>query len=203
MKIPPKLQLLLCLGVVAFAAWGMWPQTALRRAPGVLAAGEPQQRLLPPHALGEVRGFALTAHAEYALQARVLHTKRYWDDGAKLVPYDVALGWGPMSDQAVLDGLEIDQGHRFFFYEWRSAPPIPEKEIASHAANHHLIAANASVAKTIRQLRAGQVVRLRGYLVQATRPDGFSWMTSLSRTDTGGVACELYYVETAQFGDGG
>lgn len=194
--------MLLCLGGVTFAVQGLWPRTALRHAPGVLAAGAPEQRLLPPRPLGKVRGFALTALAEYALQARVLHTKRYWDDGARLVPYDVALGWGPMSDQAVLDGLEIDQGHRFFFYEWRQAPPIPEKEIASHAANNHLIAANDDVAKTIRQLRAGQVVKLRGYLVQATKPDGFSWMTSLSRTDTGGGACELFYVETAQVADG-
>ncbi len=202
MNIPPKLQMLLCLGLVAFCVSQMWPQPTLRTAPGVLAAGEPVQRLLPPRSLGEVRGFSLTALAEYAVQARVLHTKRYWDGSAKLVPYDVALGWGPMSDQAVLDGLEIDQGHRFFFYQWQQAPPIPEKDIAGHAANNHLIAANDAVAKTIRQLRSGQVVHLRGYLVQATKPDGFSWMTSLSRTDTGAGACELFYVETAQLADG-
>jgi len=190
-----------CLALVIFGIHGLWPRTALRHPPGVLVAAEPEQHLIPEKRLGDVRGFALSAVATYSVQARVLHTKRYWADGADLVPYDVALGWGPMSDQAVLDKLRVAQGNRFFFYEWRDAPPLPEKEIACHAANNHIISASAKVAKTIRGLRAGQVVKLRGYLVNATKPGGFRWPTSLSRTDTGNGACELFYVESAQVED--
>ena len=181
--------------------YGLWPQAALRHPPGVLVATEPVQQLIPAKPLGDAHGFTLTAVALYSVQARVLHTKRYWADGADLVPYDVALGWGPMSDQAVLDQLRIAQSNRFFFYQWRNAPPIPEKEIACHAANNHVIAASSEVAKVIRKLRAGQVVTLRGYLVNATKADGFLWPTSLSRTDTGNGACELFYVESAQADD--
>jgi hypothetical protein len=119
------------------------------------------------------------------------------------VPYDVALGWGPMSDQAVLDRLSITQGNRFFFYEWQDEPPIPEGDMARHAANNHLIAANPRIAATIRKLRAGQVVKLRGYLVNATKPDGFRWATSLTRSDSGNGACEVFYVEAAEAGNGG
>ena len=181
--------------------YGLWPQAALRHPPGVLVATEPVQQLIPAKPLGDAHGFTLTAVALYSVQARVLRTKRYWADGADLVPYDVALGWGPMSDQAVLDQLRIAQSNRFFFYQWRNAPPIPEKEIACHAANNHVIAASSEVAKVIRKLRAGQVVTLRGYLVNATKADGFLWPTSLSRTDTGNGACELFYVESAQADD--
>jgi len=190
-----------CLALVAFGLHGLWPQTARRHPPGVLVGAEPEQHLIPEQPLGEVHGFTLSAVATYAVQARVLHTKRYWADAADLVPYDVALGWGPMSDQAVLDQLRVAQSNRFFFYEWREAPPIPEKEIACHAANNHLIAASAEVAKIIRKLRAGQVVKLRGYLVNAVKPGGIRWATSLSRTDTGNGACELFYVESAQVED--
>ena len=191
----------LCTGLAAGAIYGLWPQGALRHPPGVLVAAEPVQRLIAAQPLGDVHGFQLTAVATYAIQARVLHTKRYWAGGADLVPYDVALGWGPMSDQAVLDRLSVSQGNRFFFYEWQNEPPIPEREIACHAANNHVIAANPQVAAVIRKLRAGQMVKLRGYLVNATRPDGFRWPTSLTRTDTGNGACELFYVEAAEAGD--
>ena len=122
----------------------------------MLVASEPEQRLIPARPLGDFHGFKLTAVATCALQARVLHTKRYWAQGSALVPCDVALGWGRMSDQAVLDELTVSQGNRFFFYEWRNAPPIPEKEIAGHAANNHLIAASPQVAAVIRRLRAGR-----------------------------------------------
>ena len=187
--------------LAGLAIYGLWPRTALRHAPGVLVASEPEQHLIPARLLGEVHGFKLTALATYALQARVLHTKRYWAQGSELVPYDVALGWGRMSDQAVLDQLSVAQSNRFFFYEWRNAPPIPEKEIVCHAANNHLIAATPQVAAVISRLRAGQVVKLRGYLVNAAKPDGFRWSTSLSRTDTGNGACELFYVEAVQAED--
>ena len=187
--------------LVGGAGCWLWPQSARRHPPGVLIAAEPVQRLIAAQPLGDVHGFQLTAVATYAIQARVLRTKRSWADAADLVPYDVALGWGPMSDQAVLDRLDVSQGSRFFFYEWQNEPPIPEREIACHAANNHVIAANPQVAGVIRKLRAGQVVKLRGYLVNATKADGFRWPTSLTRTDTGNGACELFYVEAAEAGN--
>jgi len=62
----------------------------------------------------------------------------------------------------------------------------------------HVISANEDVSKLIRRLRAGEVVRMRGYLVNVTGPRGFHWNTSLTRTDSGHGACELYYVENVE-----
>ncbi len=101
--------------LVGGAGCWLWPQSARRHPPGVLIAAEPVQRLIAAQPLGDVHGFQLTAVATYAIQARVLRTKRSWADTADLVPYDVALGWGPMSDQAVLDRLDVSHGNRFFF----------------------------------------------------------------------------------------
>jgi hypothetical protein len=39
------------------------------------------------------------------------------------------------------------------------------------------------------------VVHLEGFLVDAARPGGWRWNTSMTRDDTGGGACELIYVE--------
>ena len=196
-----RLRLAVCAVLAGTAIYGLWPRRALRHPPGVLVAAEPEQHLISGQPLPAPRGWTLTAAATYRIQARVLHTRRYWDDGSALVPYDVALGWGPMSDQAVLDRLKISQSTRFMFYQWTDTPPIPGKEIGCHSSNNHLIAANPEVAAVIRKLRVGQIATLRGYLVNATGPNGGHWNTSLSRTDDGPGACELFYVESAQAED--
>ncbi len=119
--------------------------------------------------VAQVKDYTITGMASYLIHARVLHTKHYWADGNDLVPYDVGLGWGPMSDQAVLDQLEISQGNRFLFYHWRIAPPIPVSEIECHASNNHLIAANSSIARVIGNLYPGEIVTMQGYLVNVTQ----------------------------------
>ena len=48
-----------------------------------------------------------------------------------------------MSDQTVLDQLKISQSMRFYWYEYRMPPPIPQDEIMKHSANLHIIPANA------------------------------------------------------------
>lgn len=193
-----RLRLALCSVLAGSALYGLWPGRALRHPPGVLVAAEPEQHLIAGQPLPAPRGWTLTAVATYTIKARVLHTRRYWDAGRALVPRDVALGWGPMSDQAVLDGLKISQSTRFMFYQWEDTPPIPGREIGCHSSNNH---ASPEVAAVIRRLRAGQIATLRGYLVNATGPDGGHWNTSLSRTDDGNGACELFYVESAQAED--
>ncbi len=88
-------------------------QMPVSQPPGVLAPHEPSQG---PAAIlrFEKSGFAINTLASYSGEARVLSKEAYWiDGGAKLAPYDLALGWGPMSDSAVLDKLSISQGGRF------------------------------------------------------------------------------------------
>jgi len=192
------LRALFYICMVILLVWGMitWIKgPSIHTPPGVIVADEPLQEQCDTHVVAQVKDYTVTAVARYTIRARVLHTKRYWVDGDDLVPYDVALGWGPMSDQSVLDRLEISQGNRFFFYQWRSAPPIAEKEIERHAANNHLIAANRSIASVISGLYPGEIVTMQGFLVNVSKPNGFRWNTSLSRTDTGNGACELFYVQ--------
>ena len=65
-------------------------------------------------------------------------------------------------------------------------------------ANNHVIAANADVRSVIRWLRVGQIVTMKGYLVNAVKAGGENWNSSLRREDTGNGACELFYVESAK-----
>jgi len=170
---------------------------AVRPADGVLAPRPPLQEDLEEGPRWKVGDYQLTALARYEIEARVLGTERYrFDREADLAPIDFAVGWGPMSANALLDTLDVSQYGRFFFYETDEAPLIDFSEMAKNASNMHLIPADDAIRSELFAVREGQVVTLRGYLVEARASDGFRWRSSLTRTDTGGGACELMLVES-------
>ena len=187
-------------GVVALAVLigGYWYwQRPVKYPAGVLVSSEPGQVLLPDN-LAQISygAYSLKPLALFSVDARVLQRRNYrYDIGASLVPVDLALGWGPMSDQQVLDQLRISQSMRFYWFEYKLPPPIPPAEIVAHSANMHIIPATPAVASKCKALRAGSLVHLIGNLVEATGPGIGRWTSSLTRTDTGKGACELFYVE--------
>ena len=134
--------------------------------------------------------------AEFSVRARVLGVRKY--PGAsmesRLAPVDLALGWQRMSDEEVLGRLSISQSSRWYFYRWKDEPPIPVKEIIRSSANMHMVPATPEVAKALKGVREGDVVVIRGALVNL-RTKSWRWTTSTRRTDTGSGACELVWVE--------
>ncbi len=190
--------LLIVLTVGAFLAWGAVAARPIPRAPGVIAPTEPSQTTLAQPVAFAKDGFQVTALAGFELQARVILKADYSDTGAKIAPVDLALGWGPMSDSRVLDALNVYQSDRFYFFEAKDQWPLPLENVGYYSANMHMIPASAAVERTLRGLKAGNIVRLRGYLVRVDGPDGFTWLSSLTRTDAGNGACELVWVESIQ-----
>jgi hypothetical protein len=162
--------------------------------PGILIPAEPEQTQTTDSRI-DYGDYQLKPLARFALDARVLHRKVYrWDQRASLVPVDLALGWGPMSDQRVLDRIDISQSMRFYWYAYKLPSPIPQEEMISHSTNVHIIPATPEIASRCKSIRAGQLVHLSGDLVEATGHGLSPWRSSLSRTDTGNGACELMFV---------
>lgn len=193
--------LALLLLLVLCGGWSWWRGRPVVRADGVLAPDTPVQTGFDaPQATLAFKDATLKPLANFALTARVLSRDDYhFDPGSILSPTDLALGWGRMSDSAVLRTIDIDQGGRF--YSWRvQAFPIPRREIETHSANMHMIPADAGVARMLKRVRAGDVITLDGLLVEADRPGGWRWRSSLTRDDTGDGACELVYVRDLSIG---
>lgn len=137
----------------------------------------------------------LTPLAGFRIDARVLSRRDYARGReSELSPTDLALGWGRMREDAVLDRLDISQSGRWYFYRWRDAPPLPPGEIVRSSANMHFIPADAIAARELADVREGDRVRVEGWLVEAVAPDGWRWRSSLTRDDSGEGACELVYV---------
>jgi hypothetical protein len=194
-------KVLLTLILLALAAFTWRMYAPIKRAPGVLADREPEQTLLrPPLAPISKEGWTLQPVAVFSIDARVLGVKRYSNDlTAKLAPCDLVLGWGPMSDTAVLERLDITQYDRFYRWRFWGTPPVTQKEIETHSANMHIIAADDSIQRKVDGLRLGSLVHLSGNLVVATHPKAKdAWRTSLSRDDKGEGACEIFYVKSLE-----
>ena len=182
--------------VAAFAAARDWRDREVTQPPGVLVSAEPLQRDVTAAPI-RVHDYTLTPRARFRLTARVLAGERYrFALASDLMPRDLALGWGVMSDSSVIEQLTISQSDRFYFWKSRSASlPAPVEQIIASSANMHLIAANAGVAHAIDRARVGQVIELEGMLVDVAMAKGGELRTSLTRTDSGAGACEIVYVE--------
>ena len=165
--------------------------------PGVLVESSPRQSEITASAeIIEHGAFRLKPLARFSIEGRVLHRKKYgYDRNAALSPVDIAIGWGRMSDEAVLARLKISQSMRFYWYRYQNPPPLPPDEIVRSSTNMHIIPADAAAKKVCKSLRAGELVRMEGQLVEATGPEIGTWRSSLRRDDTGNGACEILYVE--------
>jgi hypothetical protein len=190
----------LLLLACAWGAWDWWSaEREVSRPPGVVAPDEPRQQPVPDPRRISVHDVVLETRARFEIRARVLRRENYrFDGGATIAPVDLAVGWGPLSDSAVIDQLEFSQMGRFFYWKPRDPVrfPLAPATLITSAAQLHLIPADGDLERRARRLRPGQVVTIGGWLVDVSGPRGFEWRTSLRRDDTGDGACEVVYVES-------
>ena len=180
---------------IGWGGWSWYSDRPFHQPDGVLAADDPQQTNLPTGDKVQAGRWTLTVRADYRVTARILARERYHFDAlADLVPEDLALGWGPMSDNRILRTIDISQSNRFYYWRAQQGSLLPKESIITHSANTHVIPQNKMIARQLSRLRPGQVVTLSGELVDGLRDDGRWIKTSLVRDDTGAGACDVLLV---------
>lgn len=191
--------LLIILAILLLWAWRDWNRRDIEHPPGQLVPEAPRQSEVADPETFAFEGYELTQRAGLEIRARVLSTENYYlGNESDLSPIDLALGWGPMSDQAILDQIDIHQGNRWYFMRWEYPTTLPEKQIVLTSGNMHIIPAEPWVAKELKKLRRGDVVKLDGMLVDVDHASGFKWRSSLSREDSGDGSCEIFFVQSIQ-----
>ena len=173
------------------------------------AAAEPEQVALVGEApiAFEAKGHqvTLTPRADYRITGYAVDTSRTlldrWDF---VLPMDLALAWGPVATPEVLAHMKFHLSGRYVSWWHDGGGAFPGQQVVErHVANHHLVPASDEVAREMKRIRTGDLVTLRGKLVDVELVDGsgksvFQSRTSLSREDVGSGACEQLWVETIE-----
>ena len=191
--------------ILVFFAWKhfYYVGSAPDLGPGIMAAGMPFQTQ-PTISSFRRNDYTFTPFSEYEVEARVISIKRYYfDEQARLSNSDFILGWGKMSDESVLNEIDISQKDRG--YEWESdSMPISKEEITNSSVNMHLIPENGLIANKIKEVRIGDIVHIKGYLVNVHSAAGWNWNSSRSGSsiyDMGGGDDKIYYVKSIRIVD--
>jgi hypothetical protein len=189
------------LVLAVLGGWHWWSsEREVQRPPGIIAPDEPAQVALDPPQTFAAKGYTLVKRARFDITARLLRKERYRIDAeAGLAPFDLGVGWGPLSDSSILDQLEFTQMGRFFYWNPKRADfPLSPQTAITHLAQIHVIPASPAIATKLSTLRPGQIVSAHGFLVDVRGPHGFAWNTSLRRDDTGAGACEILWAEAIE-----
>lgn len=186
---------------LAYLVFREWDTRPIERPAGVLVEERPVQVELQPSTFMR-DDYQITRRASFEVRARVLARKLYQlNRAADLSPIDLALGWGVMSDSAVLKQIDISQSSRWYRTKFDLPPPVPEQQIIFNSGNMHMIPATKEIERLLKRLREGDIVLIRGYLVDVDHESGWFWRSSMSRLDTGDGACELVFVESLNVED--
>lgn len=189
-----KISIVFLVLIAGILVYSFWPEKELKHPAGILAPDDPTQITVNNPVSFQKDDYTITPLAEFSIKAFVLSTNHFSiGRESDLSPIDLALGWGQMSNQAIIDGLDINQSNRW--YHWKAKVlVIPVNEINTHSANMHIIPADENIEDKLDELFKGCIIEMKGFLVSVKAKDGWHWSTSLRRDDTGGGACELVYV---------
>ena len=199
----PSRRIALAVLALGAAACGDWRS----RVDPSRAAAEPDQVLVEEGLpiVFEAKGHEvrLTPRATYRITAYAVDTSRaLLDEWDFALPMDLALAWGPVADPAVLRRMKFHLSGRYVSW-WAEDGALPPRVIQEHVANHHLVPASEEVAREMKRVRKGDLVTLRGKLVDVEIVDrsgksAFRSRTSLARDDVGSGACEQLWVEAIE-----
>jgi len=187
--------------LIIILVYFFYPEKVVTFPPGIAAPDQPKQINLAEAKEWTVGEFKIEALAEYEIKARVLSRNNFSTKiESELSPFDLALGWGPMSDQSIIDKIDISQSNRW--YHWNTdVLPVPSREISLNSANVHIVPKDELIEENFDRVYKGSLVEMKGYLVKISKVDGWHWVSSLNRDDTGGGSCELFWVEDLEIFD--
>jgi hypothetical protein len=194
-----------------FSAWADRPGTldvpAGRTDAGVYMVLPLQEARPVPTATGDT----LLPVARFETRGRVLNIERFkpyqslvnWIPGLRPSTHDIGLGYGPMTDTANVERFKYSHegtthGLRALFLRPRG--PMTQAEwdaLAPHVTNLHVIPASDLVLQQVRRLRHGDLVTLRGQLVNVRDAQGRVATTSITAGDRD---CEILLVTEVEVG---
>lgn len=167
---------------------------SLRVPPGILVNESPtwHEAVMPSI---ELKGSTLSPIGTYDIRARVLAVDQHAlsDELSRISPVDFLLGWGVMSDTAVIKQLDIKLQGRHFNVNAKYGAKLPPR-FSQHYTLSYVLPANDEVARVVMRVRKDNVIRMQGYIVNIKTPDYFSFESKLPDED-GMMQWEFFLVD--------
>jgi hypothetical protein len=117
---------------------------------------------------------------------------RLWNDHINVA--DVCVVWGGNVNGSDLNRIKFWNGKFTCNFETGDAG-VWKRFRQDQISNNHLLTDDSRMRRKIKQVRIGDQVRIRGWLVNYSNDEGFSRGTSTTRDDTGNGACETIYLQ--------
>ncbi len=150
-------------------------------------------RGLPP-----AKNQSVSVLKQYSGEFRILGRKDYQaDPEAKFSPVDFAVSEGVLASKYYYPLIGVKLDNRFLTWNMRYLP-IPADKAKTLVSNIHIIPANPNIAALLKSVKEGDLVRMKGELVEVD-DNGWTWRSSLVRDDVGEGACELMRVESIEW----
>ena len=117
---------------------------------------------------------------------------RLWDDHINVA--DLCVVWSENANSTGLNNFKFWNGK--FTCNWQTEDDAAWKRFRENQiSNNHLVTDDKHIRKLVKQVRIGDQVRIRGWLVDYSHDAGYSRGTSTSRDDRGNGACETIYLK--------
>lgn len=199
--------LALTIGIVGAASAWLDRPGSVDVPPGRIDPGAYVVRpVADAEAIPVAQGGALLPVAHFETRGRVLNIERFkpyqslvnWIPGLRPATHDIGLGFGPMTDTANVSRFAfshegVSHGLRALFARPRGAMTQQEFDtLAPNITNVHVIPASDAVYWQLRRVKQGELVTLRGLLVNVRGADGQVATTS---TRPGDRECEILWLE--------
>lgn len=165
--------------VLVFFAWKhfYYVESTSEVGPGALSSGIPYTTAVQERMFRN-GDFSYYPRVNYEAEARVLAASRYYfDRSASISPLAILVGWEEMSDETFIN--QFDFSHHERSYDWDSdSMPLPADIVQTKIANLHIIPANEGVKAVLNKIRIGDLVEIKGFLVDVKNSSGWRWRSS-------------------------
>lgn len=165
-------------------------QSPVQKSPFHVSAGKIDY-LVQPLFKYELHGMVVSRHDSDTWWDYI---HKEWDDWLNIA--DLCVVWGNNVRSGAYRDIEFSSGQFVCNFQTSSNEAFAAFD-QSAISNNHLLSADPSLARRMRNVRIGDQVRFSGYLAEYSHNQGFPFKrgTSTVRTDSGNGACETVYVE--------
>lgn len=167
----------IALGALVYFTYVNLP---IEHGPGITASKKPSIKLLKWQKPFSYKDVTLTPRKEFEAEVRIIRKKNYYfDDFKEYAPTDLLVGWSDLSNEEILDRVHseiIDRNYQFDL----TVPPVPVAQLHDQTDLWHVIPADSNVKDQISKLRQGNIINVKGLLVDVTGEQGMIKSTNVS-----------------------